>query len=302
MQCYKEAAVTSQAKDDWYDVAAIALMDSSEELTCYGLKQFFGHAKAADNLNAWYIYIGLFHKFSNYSALITYLETPGRTFSQPEENILLETGIYLLQIANKDQAAPEFIQRWLTGQSPKDLALEALKQFDDRPSETYQQVASSLSATRETNKKPQPQTLLHQPQGYVREYFPSRNYGFLRGMDGTKYFFHRSAVVDEELFDKISSLQPQVQISVVFKRHKDQKDLLLSEYRCIAQSTRCLPSLTSLLTMENTRKLLHKFGESCFCTQNTRKLKGITKNGANLPVQRVCHEARLPLLVQSAHN
>jgi tetratricopeptide (TPR) repeat protein len=238
-QCYKEAAVASQTRDDWRNMAAIALMDSSEELACYGLEQFFRRTRSTEDLNAWYTYVGLLHKFSNYLALITYLETSGRTFSQPEESILLETGIYLLKITNKEQAATEYVRRWLTGQAPKDLALETFKQLSDQPSESYKQIVSELSAARETSNKSQPQAVLHQPQGYLHAYLPARNFGFLQGVDGTKYFFHCSAVVDEELMDKMTHFRPGMQqIPVVFETAQGAKGPLavgVSLYRTTDQ-------------------------------------------------------------------
>ena len=97
VQCYKEAAVASQTREDWYNVAAIALKENSEELACYGLEQFYNRSRATDNLNAWYVYIRLVHKFSNFSALTAYLKASQRTFSQSEENLVWETSLYLLK-------------------------------------------------------------------------------------------------------------------------------------------------------------------------------------------------------------
>ena len=55
-------------------------------------------------------------------------------------------------------------------------------------------------------KEDLPQDLLSQLQGNIYTYKKSRNYGFLRGTDGQNYFFHRSAVIDEDLLIQIENL------------------------------------------------------------------------------------------------
>ena len=219
---FKEAAVASQMKEDWYNVAVIALVNNLEELACYGLEQFFGRAKATDNLDAWYIYIRLAHKFSNYSALTAYLQTPGRTYSQSEENALLETGIYLLKIIKKEQAATEFVQRWLTGGLSKDLAVEAFKQLEGKPSESYQQIVSELSTPKKPNPEPPLQTN-SQLQANLIRYSHEKGYGFLRGVDGKIYFFHRSAVTDEELMDKLANRRLGTRAPLVLETAHSEK-------------------------------------------------------------------------------
>ena len=87
IQCYSEAAVASQASNDWYNMAVLALESASEEKACYGLDQFFSLTRLTDEPNAWYIYIGLLKNFPNSSVFYTSIETKERVFSQQEDNI-----------------------------------------------------------------------------------------------------------------------------------------------------------------------------------------------------------------------
>ena len=225
VQCYKDAAVASQTRDDWYNVAAIALEEHSEELVCYGLEQYYNHARATDDLNAWHVFIRFVHKFSNYSALSDYLKAPQRTFSQSEENLVWETALYLLQATKKDRTATEFVQRWLRGESPKEIAFEAFQKLNssNSPSDSYQRTVSELSVSEKTRTESNPQTPIPQPQGYLLRYSPDRSYGFLKGEDGTSYFFHRSAVTDEETLEKLESRRLERQTPLVFEAARSEK-------------------------------------------------------------------------------
>lgn len=225
VQCYKEAVIASQARDDWYNFAAIALKESLEELACYGLEQFYKRARATDNLNAWYVYIRLAHKFSNYSALTAYLESSERTFSQSEENLICETSLYLLRATKKDRTARDFVQRWLKGESPKEIAIEAFQQLNssNSPSDSYQRIVLESGISERTQTESKPQSPLSQPQGYLLRYLPDRRYGFLKGEDGTSYFFHRTAVTDKDTLDKLESQRLDRQIPLVFEAAQSEK-------------------------------------------------------------------------------
>ncbi len=233
---YKDAAVASSEGHDWYNVAVLALKNGQEALACYGLEQFFHHASVTEEANAWYIYIGLLNKFCSYSTLAAWLETTKRDFSEAEERILLQTGIYLLQVTERKELAEQLVRKWEEGQPPKVLALGALKQLDGQPDGAYQQAVSRLSTEREARKKLPLIETSPQSNGHIYKYLPARNFGFLRGGDGGNYFFHRSAIVDDELFDRIGNLKLGEQIPVVFETAQGPKGPLavgVSLYRTI---------------------------------------------------------------------
>jgi tetratricopeptide (TPR) repeat protein len=221
LSLYKEVAFSSKDAWDWYNVTVLALSEGQEDLACYGLEQFFNQVPVTEALKTWYFYIGLLKKCSNYPLLHNLTRIKGRNCSEEEGGILLETGIYLLKTLGKEQLATQLVQKRVEGQSPALLAFEAFSHLDGQASETYQKLVSELTARVE--KKTLRPEIQHQPQGYISTYKPDRNFGFLRGIDGEDYFFHRSAISDDELFNKVRDLVPGKQIPVIFEAAQGPK-------------------------------------------------------------------------------
>ena len=248
---FQQAATSSQDKSDWYNVATVALKHNSEEWACYGLEQYFLSTRVTDNLDAWHVYIRLICKFDNYVSLNKCLQVSGRLFSPSEERTLLETGIFLLKVLGQELIATDLVQRWLSGKSLKNLVRETFTRFPDQPGERYQQIISEMRLPQDTPTEAQPQTeeprsdvaghnstlvlssedipqsqpltVPPQSEGYIFHYRPDRGFGFIRGQDGTQYFFHQNAVVDDELKDKIVDQHLGRQTPVVFETTQGKK-------------------------------------------------------------------------------
>lgn len=235
---YREAALASGDAWDWYNVAALALTCQQEELACYGLGRFFEKVPLTEAMDTWYLYVGLLKKHASYRTLSTLVGSKGRDLSDEEVAIILETGVYLLVAVGHNQLATKSVQKWLTGQSAAELAQETINHLDDQPSETYQKIASELEAEAEEKTKIPQRKTHHQPLGHIYTYKPDRNYGFLRGIDGGNYFFHRSAISDDDLFDQIRNLVPGKKIPVVFETAQGPKGPLaigITMYRTIEE-------------------------------------------------------------------
>lgn len=140
---YRMAAVVSQDARNWFNLAA-ASAPTEPELACCGLERFFRLTRATDDVPAWSVYVRLVHRFSAYRALAGYIRVPQRSFSESEKQLLIETGIYLLNVVEGEGAALPVTSRWLAGESAIDLALQAFQQIDRRPSERYQQASTDL--------------------------------------------------------------------------------------------------------------------------------------------------------------
>ena len=75
--------------------------------------------------------------------------------------------------------------------------------------------------------------------GHIYTYKFDRNFGFLFGANGGSYFFHRSAIIDEDLLERLEdltepNLRPEEQIPVTFEIAQGPKGPLavsLSMYR-----------------------------------------------------------------------
>jgi len=212
-ELYKAIAPQYKYIWDWYNLAALALAFGQEELACYSLEQFFYLAPFTEMLEAWYQYIRLLNKFSTYQPLDTIIKDNNRNYTEKECIILLETGIYLLMINNHEQTAIELVKKWQDGHPLRNLALEAFCFFDKKPNNEYQKIISQIKE----EKTDQVVLKEIQPQGYIFTYKSDRYYGFLRGIDGGEYFFHRSAISDDDLFEQIRNLLPDKQIPVNFE-------------------------------------------------------------------------------------
>ena len=220
---YKDAAVTSQDKEDWYNVAVLALKTAKEELACYALEQVFWQIPNTEDLQAWYVYVTLLKNTGNWPALSRLCETTERNLSEEELVCLLETGIYLLNATGKNEAATRLAGRWIEGQALQPLATEAFKQFEGQPSESYQRAVAEFSKKdQEEAKKPKAKAP-QQPQGYIYIYKSHRGFGFLKDFSGRNYFFHHSAIIDATLYDKLDHLGWGEQIPVVFETAEGPK-------------------------------------------------------------------------------
>lgn len=271
LKYYKQAVTISPTAEDWYNVAALAIKTNNDALACYSLEQVFKYSPITDNSDAWYVYVGLLRKSGNYSLLekVTY-EIDKRTLSQEEEQLLLETCIYLLKYSGKETMAADRLRSWLGGMSARVLLPEVFKWLDGGDkSDAYNSVVSELKAAlvaaaelkaaqstvvieASTNGENGSRGPIHWPvthaptapqqlQGYIYTYKIGRNYGFLYGSDGGNYFFHRSAVIDEDLLDRIEELEEPFlrsgeQIPVIFEIAQGPKGPLavgVSLYRSV---------------------------------------------------------------------
>lgn len=206
---YKDIAPYSRNAWDWYNLAILALSYNEEETACYALEQFFHTISLTEVPEAWYLYIKLLGKFSNYRALDALGRNNKRKYSDEEQEILLETSIYLLMGTGNERAASELVKRWQEGYPLPDLALEGFSYFSEQPSRSYQEIVAQIEGKKIVTQ--------NQPQGYIYNYKLDRNYGFLRGVDGKNYFFHRTAIADDDLLEQIQNLQPDKRIPVTFE-------------------------------------------------------------------------------------
>lgn len=214
---YKNAAAVSHDKTDWHNVAVLALKAGKEEMACYALEQVFRQVPITDELDAWYVYLGLLKVTGNWLALSRLSETTERNLLQEELITLLETGIYLLKATGKDEAATRLTGLWIEGQALQPLAIEAFKQFEVQPSESYQRIVSEFFEKDEVEANKPKVKALQQPQGHIYIYKKHRGFGFMKDLLGRDYFFHRSAIIDTTLYDKLDYLEWGEEIPVVFE-------------------------------------------------------------------------------------
>ena len=306
LESAEEAADLSQSARDWLMVAAFAVINKDEALACYALEQVFQRHALTENGDVWYVYAGLLRASGNYALLREIYEARLRsdppTFSESEEQLLLDTCLYLLHYSKRDEVALDILRQTMEGAPAKNLIPDAINWLVGQVGPEYQQMAQKMKAAQEATlrelraehiappgassngasreKKPvvlsavlpssatltapatstlpaaqpttlsavspaqplQPQPYQPHPQqliGHIYTYKFDRSFGFLFGANGASYFFHRSAIIDEELLDQLEdlsepNLKPTEQIPVTFEIAQGPKGSLavsLSLYR-----------------------------------------------------------------------
>jgi tetratricopeptide (TPR) repeat protein len=217
---YKESASISNTPLDWYNLAAEALTTGDEALACYSLGRFFQMVSEIEASHDWYAYIGLMKKFSDYQTLREIARKRVASASEKELGLLLETGIYLLAVTDRKHIATDIVQRWIKGHAPRDLILEVFAHFQGQQNETYQKVVSEFV------KEKYPETVkggLDTPQGFIYFYKRDRSFGFLKSNDGETYFFHITAVSDDDLLEQLRDFSPGQKIPVTFEPSQGPK-------------------------------------------------------------------------------
>lgn len=159
LQNYQQAAIQSKKDDDWFEVAVSALRLNKEELACYSLEKFFYGVSIMDEPQAWYVYLKLLEKFSNFPAFRELCKTDKYDVEGEEIEVLWETAVYLLKQTGAEAVAGEIIQKRIAGTSMRSLLSEACEKLDGRPVESYRQFLTKfMNAMLAAEKKTVPPT------------------------------------------------------------------------------------------------------------------------------------------------
>lgn len=220
LNLYQAAAISSNNAWDWYNLATKALARDQDTLACYALGRFFQIIPNTEALSAWYIYIGLVRKFSDYQTIKDIAQKRSAIASEKEVEIVLETGIYLLLIAGDRIFAAGVAQRWIKGEALQGLVLDAFARLEGQPDETYQKLVSEF-----VDQIPPQQTITisDSPQGFIYSYRSDRSFGFLRDNAGETYFFHITAVSDDDLLEQLRDFSPGKRIPIIFEPSQGPK-------------------------------------------------------------------------------
>lgn len=217
---YKEAASVSNHALDWYNLAAKALTNGNKALACYCLGSYFQLIPEIEASPAWYVYIGLIRKFADYQTIREIAQKRAKSASDKEHRLLVETGIYLLMDTGRKNIATDMVHRWIRGYAPKDLIADAFAYFQEQQDADYQEIVSEFVK----GKMPAPaKTRLDTPQGFISSYKRDRSFGFLKDNDGETYFFHITAVSDDDLLEQLRNFSPGKQIPVIFEPSQGPK-------------------------------------------------------------------------------
>jgi len=223
LNLYKAAATSSDNAWDWYNLATKALTIGQDDLACYSFGRFFQtipNMQDVQALLAWFVYIGLVRKFSDYQTLRDIAQRRSTSASEKEIELLLETGIYLILTTGNKSFATDIVQRWVKGDEPRGLIQEIFAHLQGQPDDTYQKLVSELVGQQTTQLA---KTVPTNPQGFIYSYRPERNFGFLKDNNGETYFFHITAVSDDDLLEQLRSFSTGMRIPVIFEPSQGPK-------------------------------------------------------------------------------
>jgi len=221
LNLYKAAATRSDNAWDWYNLATKALTIEQDDLACYSLGRFFQAIPSIQALPAWYVYIGLARKFSDYQTIRDIVQQRAASASEKESQLLLETGIFLLLATGDKAFAADIVQRWIKGSAPQSLVSDGFARLQGQPDETYQNLVSELVGQQTIQLA---KTVPTNPQGFIYSYKPDRNFGFLKeNNSGETYFFHITAVSDDDLLEQLRDFSAGKQIPVTFEPSQGPK-------------------------------------------------------------------------------
>ena len=196
LKYYRETAIFSQNETDWYNLAVVAQKAENEELACYSLGQVFQRLPVTDDIDAWHLYVRLLLKFNTHKKLGLIYQTEHRKISQEETLLLLETGVYLLKMADRETTAKEALRKSI---SDKFDLHEILNALDRQPTEEYQNIVNEIEA-KELSQDPDDQP----PKGHIYSYTSYRRSGFIRDQNGKAYFFRLSTKIDPALREELT--------------------------------------------------------------------------------------------------
>lgn len=220
LDSYKEAASVSNNPLDWYNLAAKALTNGHEGLACYSLGHFFRLCARIEASHAWYTYVRLIRKFSDYQTIREIAQERATSASEEEVDLLLETGIYLLIACGRRHIALNMVQGLIGGHAHKDLISKLYAHFEEQRDPDYEKMVSEFLKER----APEPlKTCPETPLGLIYSYKRERNFGFLRDYNGVIYFFHITAVFDDDLLEQLRNFSPGQEIPVTFEPSQGPK-------------------------------------------------------------------------------
>ena len=214
-EMYSRVARASGSAKDWLGLAVIAENDA---ISCYAFNKVYSRTGVPTGSDAWYVYVSYIAKHRNYSSLD---DTSVLLENHDSEDIggnLLEACLYLLLESGNRDSATALASRSISGEEFKVLVDEAIKflvDHSDSVSKEYTQAIESFRSMQslEPEQESSLQSKSNVFKGHIYAYKTDRIFGFIEGEDGKTYFFHRSAVSDEELLEQLRNFNDRIEVA-----------------------------------------------------------------------------------------
>ena len=256
IQYFEKAFEAERLPQYAYNAACSALEVKDYKKAHIALAFYFDKVLPSSDVDAWYVFCGLTEHIQGYCALkkiveyiITKIKDKGSKLDNENYDslsLLCKSVMYFLQENNKVNESIQVMSFLEEGtqdvNKARSLINSCLESLPQIPYPEYEKAVKLLQEKKdvmpvqhsESDKQPTIDT--SRPRGYIYTYKRERNFGFLRDSYGTKYFFHRSALIDDALLSKLNNLTWVEDIPVVFETTQGQKGpvaIQISLYRTI---------------------------------------------------------------------
>lgn len=200
---YEQIALLSKEHQDWHNLAVIALERNQQELAHYAFFRMFKLIGPATSMQEWYWYTSLGYELGLQYQLAELIQGLSYVPSDDDNRLVLNTVVYMLLISGKPEEARKLLYTNQEKPSLDEIANAIQNHFSSDESSSYQAVKGRFLPPSPKPSQVQRETSSQLRTGEIYRYLGDRNYGFLRSDDGTSYFFHRTAIADDELMTKL---------------------------------------------------------------------------------------------------
>lgn len=257
LQCFEKAFVAERRSQYAYNVACSALELKDYKKAHVFLALYFNETSPLSDLDAWYAFCNLTEHLHGYYTLKKIVNsTIARVKDDMSKrdgngcvNLLCKSVIYFLRENNKINETVPIIS-FLDGETHdvdevRSLISSGLESLPQIPIPEYEEAIKLLEEKEDTKHKTRPDrdkipAIDISRRGYIYTYKRDRNFGFLRDLHRTDYFFHRSAIMDVALLSKLNNLAVGGgQIPVVFETTQGPKGpvaIQISLHRTVEQT------------------------------------------------------------------
>jgi len=260
---YEEIAIASKQAEDWRNFASIAIQKKQLEQAHIALHQVFLVSQPSEQIQEWYWYVHLVLELGVQSQLVELLRTR-ENLSEPDYKLIQDATVYILLVKDRDRDAIIVLQKATSlvewNQTPEVQSLF----MSDLPIE-YQSLIERVVPPLPKPTPVQVDLDANVQKGVVvRHWLDSgRSYGFLRGNDGTSFYFDRLGVSDDELlrqlklgktgmlvtFDPKDGPKGPIAVSISLQRTIDQMFALAKQYASDGEYPKAIAQIRRLLSL-----------------------------------------------------
>lgn len=250
LQCFERAFMVEKLPQYAYNGAYSALELKDYKKAYISLALYFNKTLPSSDIDAWHVFCNLTEHFHGYHALkkiVDYIiatkveDEKSKLDNDGDISLLCKSIVYFLRENSKFNEAISIAslldninQNVDEVRSLINSGLESLPQISIPE---YEETVKLLEENPDQDEIPVINT--SHSYGYIHTYKRDRNFGFLKDVHGTDYFFHRSAIIDDDLSIKLEKLDWDVKNPVVFETTQGPKGpiaIQISLHRTVEQT------------------------------------------------------------------